>query len=180
MSYYKSVVSKLGTRGLIVMGLISVGFASIGVYAATDSENNCDRSSYHREAGKDGEGYGGDGHRWSRGEHHFHARALDLTDTQKQTLKDFRTAQEPAQKELHEKIRVAREALSKAGEANANDDTLNKLALDMAKLQAQREVARVKSRQQLVAVLTPEQKQKLSQLDADRGDFKQRKHADKK
>ena len=102
------------------------------------------------------------------GEHHPHFdKILDLTDAQKKTLKDARTAQEPAQHELHEKLHTAREALEKAGDTNADDATLNKLSTDYAALVTQEEVARIKSHRQLISILTPEQKQKLAAWEAE-------------
>lgn len=103
-----------------------------------------------------------------RGDHHPRfEKILDLTDAQKKTLKDARTAQEPAQRELHEKLQAAREALAKAGDTNADDATLNKLSTDFATLVAQEEVARIKSHRQLINILTPEQKQKLTEWESE-------------
>jgi Spy/CpxP family protein refolding chaperone len=103
-----------------------------------------------------------------RGEHHPRFdKILDLTDAQKKTLKDARTAQEPAQHELHEKLQAAREALAKAGDTNADDATLTKLSTDFGTLVAQGEVARIKFHRQLISILTPDQKQKLADWESE-------------
>ncbi|RYZ99321.1 MAG: hypothetical protein EOO68_12545 [Moraxellaceae bacterium] len=175
MNYFKSITTKLRARGLVAVSIMSLCLGSVGVYAGSESGKKCDGSPHHRGAMK----HDGGAREWSRGEHPHYARLLDLTDVQRQTLKDFRASQEPAQQALHEKIQTARDALVKAGESNASDDTLNKLALNVATLHAQKEVSRIKARQQLVSVLTPEQKEKLTQWEAERDDFKQRKRADK-
>jgi len=93
---------------------------------------------------------------------------LGLTDTQKKTLADARAAQEPALRELHEKLRAAHDALDKAEDSNADDVTLTRLSNDLGALIAQQEVARVKMHRQFLSILTPEQKQKLDAFNVER------------
>ncbi len=93
---------------------------------------------------------------------------LDLTDDQKKTLAAARAEQGAATRDLHEKVRAAREALHTAGENNMDDAMLNQLSANLASLIAQQEVARVKMHRQLLAVLTAEQKQKLETYRAER------------
>lgn len=92
---------------------------------------------------------------------------LNLSEDQKKTLADIRTAEEPAQKELHQKLRSAHEDLRKAGNAGADDVTLNRLAKDFADLIAQQEVSRIKMHQKFLSILTPEQKKSLDALKAE-------------
>jgi len=92
---------------------------------------------------------------------------LNLTDDQKKILDDARNAEQPARKELHEKLRAAHEALRNAGDSNADDATLTRLAKDVSDLNVQQELARIKMHRQFVSVLTPEQKQKLEAFKAE-------------
>ena len=162
----------------IIVVLSAVGLMGLGVAAYSDDQKNCDKSEHHQRDGKRGErGENGDDPRFGPqafGQARF-GKLLELTDTQKKTLQDARTAQQPAQRELHEKIRAAHEALDKAGDANASDVDLNKLALDLATLEAQADVSRIKARQQFVSILTPEQKQKLTQWESEHQGLKQRR-----
>lgn len=151
----------------IVVALSAVGLMGLGVAAYSDDQKNCDKSEYHQHDGKHCSSGESDGPRL--GQPHF-GKLLDLTEAQKNTLKDARTAQGPAQRELHEKIRTARDALDKAGDAKASDTELNQLALNLATLKAQTEVARIKAHQQLLSILTPEQKKKLADWEAARKD----------
>ena len=170
MKFYK--------HALVITGIMTLGTATY-IQAATetatgpraasnasvdvkdDSQKECDRHFRHRRDMSEEREDGDHGSRYSR--NHF-AKELELTETQQKTLKDAREKQAPAQRELHEKIRAARDALDKAGEANASDAELNKLASNLSTLMAQAEVSRIKAHQQLNSVLTAEQKQKLSQL----------------
>lgn len=127
---------------------------------------------HHRFAGPDGDGsHGNYRHKFK---HRFPAEAkLNLTDDQKKILADARNANEPARKELHQKLRDAHEALRKAGDSNADDATLARLAKDVSELIAQKELAQIKMHRQFVSVLTPEQKQKL---DSFKAEFKNAPH----
>lgn len=95
---------------------------------------------------------------------------LNLTDEQKKTLAAARAEQEPSRRELHEKMGVAREALFDAANNNADDALLNQLSNNVATLVAQQELAHIKMHKQLLAILTPEQKQTLDALKAERKD----------
>lgn len=104
---------------------------------------------------------------------------LNLTDEQKKTLTAARAEQEPSTRELHEKLSAAREALFEAGNNNADDALLNQLSNNLAGLVAQQELAHIKMHKQLLAILTPEQKQKLDALKAEHKDAPHREHKTK-
>lgn len=101
---------------------------------------------------------------------------LNLTDDQKKTLAAAREAQEPSIRELHEKLGAARAALFEAGNNNSDDALLNQLSNNLASLVAQQELAHIKMHKQLLAILTPEQKQKLDALKAERKDAPRWEH----
>ncbi|RYY03166.1 MAG: hypothetical protein EOO53_08370 [Gammaproteobacteria bacterium] len=92
---------------------------------------------------------------------------LNLTAEQKKTLQAARAAQEPTFKESRQKLRAAHEALDKAGDENGDDALLAKLSNDLAILIAQQEVTRIKLHRQFLAILTPEQQQKLAAFEAE-------------
>ncbi len=93
-------------------------------------------------------------------------KILGLTDAQKKTLASAREKEQAAAGDLREKVIAAQEAIFKAAESNASDDELNKLAANSASLRAQLELGRIKMHRQLVSILTPEQKQKLTEWEA--------------
>lgn len=142
--------------------VVATGTLSLAAFAENNTEKNCDDNGHHeRHRGDhvaDGPG---------SMDHPPFARILDLTDAQKQTLAADRKAQEPAMRALHEKLRAAHEALEQAAEANASDAELNKLAANSAGLIAQQEVSHVKMEQKMRALLTPEQKQKWADWEAE-------------
>lgn len=144
-------------KTLAVIAATSIVSVAIFAHAGEDYE----QTSRHHHFNGDKP----DGHAFKH-RHRGHDRApfedvLNLTDAQKQTLEAARAAQEPARKDAREKLRAAHEALSNAGDQNADDATLNKLANDLASLIAQKEVERIKAHRAFLNVLTPEQKEKL-------------------
>ncbi len=92
------------------------------------------------------------------------AHLLDLTDTQKETLKAQREAQQGARDALRDKIGDARDALAIAVDAGANDAELAVLTETLGKLHAEQLLAGAKAHKAFIAVLTDEQKQKLTEL----------------
>jgi protein CpxP len=102
---------------------------------------------------------------------HKHQRhlmqSLDLTEAQQATLKTQRQTQAEARQQLREQLRTAKEALRVAVNSGASESQLQTLAADLGKLEGQAALDRAKSHQAFLAVLTPEQQQKLQQLKAE-------------
>lgn len=142
---------------LLVASILLFSAASIAVPTmAGDRGKGCD--DLHHAAGWSGqEGFDG---RNLRGV----GRALDLTDTQKETLKTQRESNKAAREALQTKVVDAREALATAASAGASDAELNALADTLGKLQAEQALAGAKNQQAFLALLTEEQKQTLAQL----------------
>lgn len=115
-------------------------------------------NKYH--GGHDGWGYG-------KGGTHL-VRFLDLTDTQKETLKAQRESNKTANDALRAKIVDTRDALEVAIDAGANDAELAALAETLGKLHAEQVLAGAKAHKSFVAILTDEQKQKLADIKAKR------------
>jgi Spy/CpxP family protein refolding chaperone len=157
------------TLNLLRIAIAAFGLVSLATVAQTTDAQKCEHNEHHQhhnDMNGDDE-MGPMGHRHFDKNHLPEAAGLNLTDAQKKTFADARTAQEPAMHELHEKMRAAHEALDEAGGANADDATLTRLSSDLAALVAQQEVARIKIRRQWLSVLTPEQTQKLEAFKAE-------------
>lgn len=153
----------------------AVSLVSLTAVAQTASVTKCEPNAHHQKFdGKDNRTGFGERRRFEKNRPLIEA-ALELTDTQKKTLADARTAQEPAIRELHEKLRAAHEALDKAEDSNADDVTLTRLSNDVGALIAQQEVTRIKLHKQFLSLLTPEQKQKLEAFKAERKNSPHRK-----
>lgn len=102
------------------------------------------------------------------------SNALSLTEEQQQALKSHREAQSEARRGLHKQTREAEKALISAVNAGASDNELQALANELGKLKASVALERAKSHKAFLAVLTPEQQQKLEELKAGhKGKFKE-------
>jgi periplasmic protein CpxP/Spy len=155
---------------VIIAALATTGLVSVALAAhAADDKKDCDSAMHGQHHDMDDE-HGDMRHKHIEKNRPPFEGILDLTDTQKKTLADARAKQEPAMKDLHEKMRAAHEALDKADDTNADDATLTKLSSNLASVIAQQEVARIKAHHQLLSVLTPEQKKKLEAFEAERKD----------
>lgn len=157
---------------LWLVAVAAASLVSLTAVAQTAATQKCEKGEHHQHQNDmDGDdGAGQMGHRHIQKDGLAREAGLDLTDAQKKTLVDARTALEPAMRDLHEKMRTAHEALDKAGDSNADDATLTTLANNVAVLMAQQEVARIKMHRQWLSVLTPEQKQKLEAFKAEHKD----------
>jgi len=147
---------------LYMAAIAALGLVSLTATAETAGGTKCE-PGVHRQHGPDA---GGPLHHRFMNKQYLLFAKLDLTEEQKRTLAAARAEQEPAMRDLHEKMRAAHDVLDKASEANADDASINKLSNDLAVLIAQQEVARIKAHKQLLNILTPEQKQKLESFKA--------------
>ncbi len=95
-------------------------------------------------------------------------KTLDLTDAQKATLKAQREAEIKNRDQLQDKLQAARDSLQKAVESGASDSELKSLSSKLGQVESERALAMAKSQKAFLAVLTPEQKQRLASLKAER------------
>lgn len=100
---------------------------------------------------------------------------LNLTDDQKAKIKQTRQSFMESNKPLLDQLKSKRQELRQASEGGTFNEALATQKLtEMAGLQAKLMGARIQLRQQMLSVLTPEQKTQLDQLKAqfktDRGD----------
>jgi len=92
---------------------------------------------------------------------------LNLTDDQKAKIKQIRESSEAANQPLREQLRAKRKELRQSSEGGTFDEALVTQKLtEMAGLQAKMMGAEFKLRQDMLSVLTTEQKAQLDQLKA--------------
>jgi periplasmic protein CpxP/Spy len=97
---------------------------------------------------------------------------LNLTDDQKAKLKTIRESFATSNKPLRDQLRAKRQELRQANEGGTFDEALATQKLtEMAGLEAKMMGERFKLHQEMLSVLTPEQKAQLDQMKAQ---FKQR------
>ena len=109
---------------------------------------------------------GGPGHHQSRHGRHGEMRglrALDLSEAQRDQIFRIRHEQAPAARERMKAARAAHEALRQAArDPNADGARIRSLADAVGKAHADAAVARVETQRRILAVLTPEQRQKIN------------------
>lgn len=150
---------KILVSGALLLGAVSLlpTLASAGEHEHSKCEGKCDGKCEMR---------GHKGHKM--GDHGYMEKELALTDAQKQTLKTQRAAGQAEREALHSKIKDARAALDSAVAAGAKDSELKAKSDALGKLHAQQALVSAKQHKAFEAVLTAEQKQKLTELKAKR------------
>lgn len=121
-----------------------------------------------------GERHGGHGKRWGRGQrggrNGLFFRGLNLTEDQKTRMQQVRSSFSERNKSLRQELRTKRQELRQASEGGTFNEALATQKLsEMAGLQAKLMGERFKMRQEMLSVLTPEQK---TQLEQKRAEFK--------
>jgi len=126
-----------------------------------------------QEGSKEGRG-GKWGHRGGRGGFMGRGfRDLDLTDAQKAQMKQIMEAQQQSLQPVKEELRAKRQELRQASEGGTVDEALVRQKLvEIAPLEAKLMAARSRAHQEMLSVLTPEQRTKLEQR---REQFKSRR-----
>jgi len=146
---------KLGKFKLLAIASLSAVVLVVGSIAVAQSVKT------HRGQGQRGA--------WmERGFHGGSAFArLNLTDDQKAKMKQSRQSFMESNKPLLEQLRAKRQELRQASEGGTFNEALATQKLtEMAGLQAKLMGARFQLHQQMLSVLTPEQKAQLDQLKA--------------
>ena len=106
--------------------------------------------------------------------------ALNLTDDQKAKMKEISQSFRESTKSLHEQLRAKRQELRQASEGSTFNEALaNQKLQESAGLQAKLMGEQFRMRQQMLSVLTPEQK---TQLEQKRAEFKAKRanHGERK
>ena len=159
-------MKKLGKIKILAIAGLAALALSVPIVLAQTTRTNRDKETERGE---------GHGHRWGgpgEGMHGMMLRGINLTDDQKSKIRQitqiFRDRTQPLRQELQTK----REALHQSGEGSTFDEALATQKLtETAGLEAKLMGEQFKMRQEILAVLTPEQK---TQLEQKRAEFKAR------
>ena len=135
--------------------VLVVGSIAVAQTVKTARGDGQGRRAWHRRGMRGG--FGGD---------RLFAR-LNLTDDQKAKMKQTRQSFMESNKPLFDQLKAKRQELRQANEGGTFNEALATQKLtEMAGLQAKLMGARIQLRQQMLSVLTPEQKTQLDQLKA--------------
>lgn len=168
-------MKKLGKiKTLTIASLSAVALAAPIAFAqTTTTTQDTPRATGERHGGH-GKGWGDkEGGRGERGEHGGHMRdmmfkELNLTDDQKTKMKTIGQSFRERTKSLREQLRAQRQGLHQAGQGVTFNEALATQKLqDSAGIQAKLMSEQFKMRQEMLAVLTPEQKTQMEQKRAE-------------
>ncbi len=132
-----------------------------------------------------GRGHKGGGGGWGRrggrgGMHGMMFRGINLTDDQKAKMKTISESFRERTKSLHQELRAKRQELRRASEGGTFNESLAVQKLqESATLQGKLMGEQFRMRQEMAAVLTPEQK---TQIEQKRAEFKAKRanHGERK
>jgi Spy/CpxP family protein refolding chaperone len=153
-------MKKLGRVKLVAIASLSAVVLAIGSIAVAQSVKSGNgqgpRGAWHGEGMRRG-GFGAD----------RIVSRLNLTDDQKAKIKQIRESFATTNKPLLDQLKAKRQELRQASEGGTFNEALATQKLtEMAGLQAKLMGARFQLRQQMLSVLTPEQKAQLDQMKA--------------
>jgi protein CpxP len=186
-------MKKLGRiKTLTIASLSAIAIATPIALAQTTSTSQDNKQVTSGErAGKNARWTKGEGRRQGKGRRgHFGGRGgrghgmmlagVNLTDDQKAKMKSISQSFRERTQSLHQQLRAKRQELRQAGEGGTfNEAVATQKLQESAGLQAKIMSEQFNMRQQMLAVLTPEQK---TQLEQKRAEFKAKRaqHAERK
>ncbi len=170
-------MKKLGKiKTLAVASFATIALAVPVALAQTGATDQGDQQAPRAEGrgfGKRGGHRGHRGHRGGFGRHGFGFRGVNLTDDQKTRMKQIHESFGERTKSLHEQLRAKRQELRQSEEGGTFNESLATQKLtEAASLEAKLMGERFKLRQEMLSVLTPEQK---TQVEQQREQFKQKR-----
>ena len=162
-------MKKLGKIKIMAIAGLSALALSVPIVLAQTTGTNQDKEATIGERGeRHGKGWGGRG----EGVHGMMFRGLNLTDDQKSKMKQIGESFHERTQPLRQELQTKRQALRQAGAGGTFDEALATQKLtETAGLEAKLMGEQFKTRQEILSVLTPEQK---TQLEQKRADFKAR------
>ena len=96
-------------------------------------------------------------------------RDLNLTDAQRQQVRDIRERHRDEAQQIGERLRTAMDAQRKAVEATpVNESLIRSTTQELAEAQADAAIAQAHARSEILSILTADQRAQLSKLQADR------------
>jgi Spy/CpxP family protein refolding chaperone len=178
-------MKKLGKfKMLTIASLSAIAIATPIVLAQKSGTDQDTNQATRTERRGHGEGQGeGWGHRGERGGgmHGDMFRGINLTEDQKTRMKQISESFRERTQSLHQELRAKQQELRQSSEGGTFNEAL---AQQTASLEAKLMGERFKMRQEMQAVLTPEQKtqieQKRAEFKAKRGEREERGERDKR
>lgn len=152
-------------KTLAVASLATVALAAPIALAQTTGQDNQPKAhgEGHRGFGK------GRGHRGGHRGGGFMFRGLNLTEEQQARIKQIHEASAERSKPLHEQLRAKHQELRQLQEGGTFNEALATQKLtEAASLQAKLMGERFRTHQEMLSVLTPEQKAQMEQKRAER------------
>lgn len=163
-------MKKLGRFKMLAIATLSAIALAASIAVAQTVTTNQDNGQGARKEWRRGRG-DHKGMRGMRAGGFF--RGLNLTDDQKAKMKQIRESFAETNKPLREQLRAKRQELRQASEGGTFNEALATQKLtEIAPLEAKMMAARANQHQQMLSVLTAEQK---AQLEQSRAQFKQRR-----
>jgi Spy/CpxP family protein refolding chaperone len=165
---------KKSTASYLFAALTTLGAASVASQAHAQTAASPQTDAVVVKAGQKmhkqdhGRKYGGQA-RHHRQQHGKFWQGLDLTEAQRDEIFRIRHEQAPALRQQYKEVRHARIQLAELSRAEKFDDTAAvTLTNELGKAQAQIALSQARAQAKMAAVLTPEQREKLSKKKADR------------
>lgn len=172
-------MNKLGKlKTLTIASLSAVALAAPIAFAQSTTTTTQDTQKTTRGEHRGGKGWGNHGERGSFGKGGHRGgrggmrgmmfRGIDLTEDQKAKIKTISESYRERTSSLHQELRAKRQGLREAGQNGTFNESLATQKLtETAALQAKLMGERFKMRQEMLAVLTAEQKTQLEQKRAE-------------
>jgi periplasmic protein CpxP/Spy len=180
-------MNKLGKiKTLTIASLSAVALAAPIAFAQSTTTTQDTPQATGQRHGGHGKGWGDKGREGRGGRRGGRMGGMmmfggvNLTDDQKAKMKEIGQSFRESTKSLHEQLRAKRQELRQAGEGGTFNEALATQKLqESAGLQAKLMGERFRMRQQMLSVLTPEQK---TQLEQKRAEFKAKRanHGERK
>ena len=161
---------RIKTVAIATLSAIALAASIAGAQTVTTDQGNQQGARTERHGGRGGhKGWGG----MRGGMRGGMFKQLNLTDDQKAKMKQIRENFAQSNKPLHEQLRAKRQELRQASEGDTFNEALATQKLtEMASLEAKAMGERFKLHQEMLSVLTPEQK---TQLEQQKSQFKARR-----
>jgi periplasmic protein CpxP/Spy len=165
-------MKKLGRFKMLAIATLSAIALAASIAVAQTVTTNQDNGQGARPEWRGRRGKH-DGHGWGGMREGGFFRQLNLTEDQKAKMKQIHESFAEKNKPLHEQLRAKRQELRQASEGGTFNEALATQKLtEIAPLQAKLMAANAKLHQEMLSVLTAEQK---AQLEQSKAQFKQRR-----
>ena len=168
-------MKKLNKIWIYVIASIAIVALAIPMVLAQSSKSSDSGETKARKEWRGGGKRGFGKHRGHRGGHRgffgmrgFMSKKLNITDAQKAQMKQFAESSRERTKPVREQLQAKRKELRAASEGGTFNQALAQQKLvEMSSLQAQLMGEQFRLKQEMLSVLTPEQKTQMEQMRAE-------------